>query len=116
MAQTATAKRPHKRAEHASASARGRTAASTGTSCAPATSERAKRFYRDTIGWSFEAMPTPDGDTYWVAMQGGKPVAGLFPLDLARVRRRARELDVVPRRRRRRQARRQGRSRPAPSS
>ena len=42
--------------------------------------ERAKRFYRDTIGWSFEAMPTPDGHTYWVAMLDGKPVAGLFPL------------------------------------
>lgn len=43
--------------------------------------ERAKRFYRDTIGWSFEAMSTPDGRTYWVAMSGGKPVAGMFPLD-----------------------------------
>ena len=42
--------------------------------------ERARRFYADTIGWTFEAMATPDGHTYWVAMQGGKPVAGLFPL------------------------------------
>ena len=42
--------------------------------------ERAKRFYADTIGWTFEAMATPDGHTYWVAMQDGKPVAGLFPL------------------------------------
>lgn len=42
--------------------------------------ERAKRFYRDTIGWSFEAMATPDGGSYWLAMQGGKPVGGLFPL------------------------------------
>jgi predicted enzyme related to lactoylglutathione lyase len=42
--------------------------------------ERAKRFYAETIGWSFEAMATPDGHTYWVAMQDGKPVAGLFPL------------------------------------
>ena len=42
--------------------------------------ERAKRFYADTIGWSFEAMTIPDG-TYWCAMLSGQPVAGLFPLD-----------------------------------
>src|SRR5262245_6219125 len=42
--------------------------------------ERAKRFYETTIGWSFEKTSTPDGRPYWVAMQGGKPVAGLFPL------------------------------------
>jgi hypothetical protein len=42
--------------------------------------ERARRFYAETIGWSFEAMVTPDGHTYWVAMQDGRPVAGLFPL------------------------------------
>ena len=39
-----------------------------------ATSERAKRFYADTIGWSFEAMPMPEGATYWVAKMDGKPV------------------------------------------
>ena len=27
--------------------------------------EGAKRFYAETIGWSFEAMPMPDGGTYW---------------------------------------------------
>jgi len=43
--------------------------------------ERAKRFYRDTIGWTFEAMSTPDGRAYWVAMSDGRPVAGMFPLD-----------------------------------
>jgi len=42
--------------------------------------ERAKKFYRDTIGWSFERMATPDGHDYWVAMVDGTPVAGLFPL------------------------------------
>ena len=41
--------------------------------------ERAKRFYGDMIGWTFEAMPTPDGATYWMASMGGQPVAGLFP-------------------------------------
>lgn len=42
--------------------------------------ERAKRFYASTVGWSFEASATPDGETYWVALQDGQPVAGLFPL------------------------------------
>jgi predicted enzyme related to lactoylglutathione lyase len=42
--------------------------------------EGAKRFYRDTIGWSFDSMQTPDGGTYWRAMQNGQPVAGIFPL------------------------------------
>ncbi len=41
--------------------------------------DRAKAFYADTIGWSFDAMPMADGASYWVAMLGGKPVAGLFP-------------------------------------
>lgn len=43
-------------------------------------SERARQFYADTIGWTFEASATPDGHTYWVALSDGKPVAGLFPL------------------------------------
>jgi predicted enzyme related to lactoylglutathione lyase len=42
--------------------------------------ERAKRFYRETIGWSFDPMPMPDGASYWVAMLDGKPVAGVFSL------------------------------------
>ena len=41
--------------------------------------ERAKRFYSETIGWTYEAMPMPDGATYWMAVMGGKPAAGLFP-------------------------------------
>ncbi|HEY7084589.1 MAG TPA: VOC family protein [Hyphomicrobiaceae bacterium] len=41
---------------------------------------RAKRFYKETIGWTFEATQTPDGKPYWVAMAGGKPVAGMFTL------------------------------------
>ncbi len=43
--------------------------------------ERAKRFYSDTIGWTFDGMPMPDGATYWVAMMNGKPAAGLFPIN-----------------------------------
>lgn len=41
--------------------------------------EKAKAFYAATIGWSFDAMPMPDG-TYWVAKMGDKPVGGIFPL------------------------------------
>jgi predicted enzyme related to lactoylglutathione lyase len=43
--------------------------------------EKAKRFYADTIGWSYQGMPMPDGASYWVAIHDGKPVAGLFPTD-----------------------------------
>lgn len=46
--------------------------------------ERAKAFYAESVGWSFEPSSTPDGDTYWVATLHGKPVAGLFPLDSPR--------------------------------
>ena len=42
--------------------------------------EGAKRFYQSTIGWSFDAMPMADGGTYWLAISGGKPVAGIFSL------------------------------------
>ena len=41
--------------------------------------EKAKSFYADSIGWTFDAMESPDG-TYWVARQGAVPVAGLFEL------------------------------------
>jgi predicted enzyme related to lactoylglutathione lyase len=51
--------------------------------------ERAKRFYEDAIGWNFDAMQTPEGRTYWLAMMGGKPVAGIFPLVSP-------DFDVVP--------------------
>ena len=42
--------------------------------------EGAKRFYKGTIGWGFDAMPTPDGGTYWLATSGGRPAAGIFEL------------------------------------
>jgi predicted enzyme related to lactoylglutathione lyase len=42
--------------------------------------ERAKRFYGDTIGWRFDPMKMPDGGTYWCAMEGGKPIAGMFSI------------------------------------
>ena len=42
--------------------------------------ERAKKFYADTMGWSYEAMPMPAGGTYWLAKMGGEPVAGIFDI------------------------------------
>ena len=41
--------------------------------------ERAKRFYRDTIGWTFEGMPMGKG-TYWIAKSRGKMAGGMFEL------------------------------------
>jgi predicted enzyme related to lactoylglutathione lyase len=44
--------------------------------------EASKKFFSDTLGWTFERMPTPEGGgTYWIATSGGEPVAGLFPID-----------------------------------
>lgn len=43
--------------------------------------DAAMKFYKETVGWSFEASKTPDGATYWVALVNGHPVAGLFSLD-----------------------------------
>ncbi len=42
--------------------------------------EKAKAFYADTLGWSFEGMPMPEGSTYWIAKVGDQFAAGLFPL------------------------------------
>ena len=50
--------------------------------------EQAKKFYSATVGWTFDAMPMPDG-TYWVAKMGDKAVGGIFPLH-------GKEFDGVP--------------------
>ena len=42
--------------------------------------ERAKRFYKNTIGWSFDSMPMPDGGTYWIAKAGDKMAGGIFEM------------------------------------
>lgn len=42
--------------------------------------ERAKKFYADTLGWSFDPMPMQDGGTYWVAKAGGRMVGGVFTM------------------------------------
>jgi uncharacterized protein len=46
--------------------------------------ERAKRFYTDTIGWTFQSTTAGDGSTYWIAYMGDQPVAGLFSIDQPR--------------------------------
>jgi predicted enzyme related to lactoylglutathione lyase len=78
MAKTATAKRAEKRPERqASAWSHG---SFYWNELLTRDLDRAKRFYKDTIGWTFEAMSMAGGATYWCAMLDGKPVAGLFPL------------------------------------
>ncbi len=43
--------------------------------------ERAKKFYAETVGWGFDAMPMPAGaGTYWVAKMGDQPVAGILDI------------------------------------
>jgi hypothetical protein len=39
--------------------------------------EAIKKFYADTLGWSYDAMPLPGGETYWLANIGGTPVGGI---------------------------------------
>ncbi len=41
--------------------------------------DAAKKFFTQTIGWSFDAMPMPEG-TYYVAKQDGNPVAGIMAM------------------------------------
>ena len=41
--------------------------------------EAVKAFYRETVGWTYESMSSPDG-VYWTAIMNGEPVAGIFPL------------------------------------
>ncbi len=41
---------------------------------------RAKKFYADVMGWSFDAMPMDGGMTYWVAKMGDEPVGGIFDI------------------------------------
>ena len=41
----------------------------------------AKKFYADTIGWSYDGMPMPGGGTYPLAKMGDRPVAGIFDIN-----------------------------------
>jgi len=45
--------------------------------------EKAKAFFAETVGWSYDGMPMgPEGGTYWLAMQNGKPIAGIMSLEV----------------------------------
>jgi len=43
--------------------------------------ERAKKFYAEAMGWSFDAMPMPGGGTYWIAKANGTPAGGIFDIN-----------------------------------
>jgi uncharacterized protein len=41
---------------------------------------KAKKFYADTLGWSFDPMPMPGGGTYWLAKMRDELVGGIFDI------------------------------------
>jgi predicted enzyme related to lactoylglutathione lyase len=41
--------------------------------------ERTKKFYAEAMGWTFDAVPIPDG-AYWIAKANGAPVGGIFDI------------------------------------
>ena len=41
--------------------------------------EKAKAFFTETVGWSFDEFPMENG-TYWVAMSNGNPVGGFMAM------------------------------------
>jgi predicted enzyme related to lactoylglutathione lyase len=41
---------------------------------------KAKKFYADTLGWSFDATPMPGGGTYWLAKMNDELVGGIFDI------------------------------------
>lgn len=46
--------------------------------------EAAKRFYAETLGWTYEAFALPEG-SYWVARQGNALVCGIGGLDTSAI-------------------------------
>jgi predicted enzyme related to lactoylglutathione lyase len=42
--------------------------------------KKARDFYGTMLGWTFDAMPMPNGMTYYVAKQGDKPAGGIFEM------------------------------------
>lgn len=42
---------------------------------------KAKKFYAETIGWTYDAMPMPDGTTYWIIRHGELRIGGIFPAE-----------------------------------
>lgn len=42
--------------------------------------ERAKAFYAETLGWTFDSMDMGPQGTYWVAMDGDQTVGGMYEM------------------------------------
>lgn len=40
--------------------------------------QRARRFYEEAIGWTFDEMPMPEGGTYLLAKAGERPAGGIY--------------------------------------
>lgn len=40
----------------------------------------AKKFYENTVGWTFMSMPMAGGEEYHLAMKGETPAAGVFEM------------------------------------
>ena len=43
--------------------------------------EKAKAFYAETLGWTFDAMAMPEGGTYWLAKAGDALAGGILTMD-----------------------------------
>lgn len=43
--------------------------------------EKAKSFYAKTLGWTYDAMPMPQGGTYWLARLGEKVMGGMMAME-----------------------------------
>jgi len=42
--------------------------------------KRAKAFYAETMGWTYEDSSSDRSGGYWFAMHNGQPVAGILPI------------------------------------
>lgn len=42
--------------------------------------DKAMKFYGETLGWTFDAMPMGDGAPYYMCSSNGETVAGIFTL------------------------------------
>lgn len=42
--------------------------------------EKAKSFYSDFLGWTYDKMDMGNGSDYWVIQNAGRPNGGIFPL------------------------------------
>ena len=40
----------------------------------------ARKFYAESLGWTYDGMPMPDGGTYWLAKSGDEMAGGLFEM------------------------------------